>query len=134
MDAMGRGHLVSLLDLESHELLHLIERAATFGTGRVGPAGELRGKVVGLLFERTSTRTRSAFFVGALKLGAQVVSYGPHDLQLNTGESFEDTLAVLSGFLDGLVARTCRPNETLRRLTSGLEIPFVNAMSEEEHP
>ena len=93
----------------------------------------MAGKVIGTLFRQTSTRTRSAFTVAAMRLGASVISYGPDDLQLKTGETVTDTGRVLAGVLDALVARTAGDPGELAELAAG-GLPVVNAMSADEHP
>ena len=90
--------------------------------------------MVGIYFKRSSTRTRTSFTVGALKLGAQTIAYGPSDLQLATGETFEDTGRVLSGYLDALVIRTNEPSAEMEALADQDEMAIINAMSAEEHP
>jgi ornithine carbamoyltransferase len=82
----------------------------------------------------TSTRTRTAFSSGAARLGATVIAYGPNDLQLNTGETIEDTGKVLSRMLDGLVVRTAADPLELRALAAQDRMSVINAMSADEHP
>jgi ornithine carbamoyltransferase len=89
---------------------------------------------VGIYFRKTSTRTRTAFSAGALRLGASIISYGPNDLQENTGETPGDTAQVLSGMLDAFVARTTGPAAELRAYADQPRMAVVNAMSEREHP
>ena len=129
-------HLISIADLTDDDLRTLLDRAVGHATDRA--AGRrvrpLDGAVAGIYFRRTSTRTRTAFSVGALRLGAQTVTYGPDDLQLNTGESTEDTGRVLAGMLDLLVARTADPTSELRGWAAAGPMSVVNAMSAEEHP
>lgn len=127
-------HLISLDDLADDELRHLVERGAELN--RNGAASRpLRGRVVGIYFRRTSTRTRTAFSSGALRLGADIVTYGPQDLQENTGETVADTARTLSRMLDALVARTADPTEELRQFAAHSGgMPVVNAMTTEEHP
>ncbi len=127
-------HLISLADLDDDELRYLVERGAELNRG--GAASRLlRGRVVGIYFRRTSTRTRTAFSSGALRLGADVVTYGPQDLQENTGETVADTARTLSRMLDALVARTADPTEELREFAAHSGgMPVVNAMTTEEHP
>ncbi|MFF4570659.1 ornithine carbamoyltransferase [Streptomyces sp. NPDC001410] len=127
-------HLVSIDDLTDPELHHVVERGAEFSAGLAGPVRPLAGLVAGVYFAKTSTRTRTAFSSGALRLGASLIAYGPGDLQLNTGESTEDTGRVLSGMLDVLVARTAGPEAELRGWASQQRMAVVNAMSAEEHP
>lgn len=101
-----RKHLITLEDLTDSDINQIVTRGVEFATGKSQPNQILAGNIIGIYFRKTSTRTRSAFSVAALKMGAQIVTYGPNDLQENTGESIEDTTQVLSRMLDGLVART----------------------------
>lgn len=127
-------HFISLEDIGPQELSGLIEDALEIAAGQGATDQPLRDKVGGIYFKGTSTRTRTAFTVGALKLGAQVIAYGPSDLQLVTGESMEDTTRVLSGFLDFLVIRTNASIQEMRTLANQDEMSIINAMSDNEHP
>jgi ornithine carbamoyltransferase len=124
--------LISLSDVTSGELATLVTRAVEFGAG--ASATPLSGRAVGSYFRRTSTRTRTAFWRAATKLGADVITYGPDDLQLTTGESLGDTARVLSGYLDALVVRTNGDIAELRELAQASDLPVVNALTEFEHP
>lgn len=127
-------HLLSLRQLGPTQLMHLARRSAEFAAGQDGDRKPLAGKTVGIFFRRSSTRTRTAFTVGAQKLGAQTVVYGPQDLQLVTGETLEDTGRVLSGYLDALVVRTNDAVAEMEALARQNRMAVVNAMSTEEHP
>ncbi|MYV53288.1 ornithine carbamoyltransferase [Streptomyces sp. SID3212] len=127
-------HLISIDDLTDAELRGLAGRGAEFSAGLSAPSAPLAGQVVGVYFAKTSTRTRTAFSSGSLRLGGSLIAYGPGDLQLNTGESTEDTGRVLSGMLDVLVARTAGPEAELRGWAAQDRMSVVNAMSAEEHP
>jgi len=127
-------HLLSLTDLRPDDLALLIDRAVDFAAGRRQARAVLAGKIVGIYFRRPSTRTRTTFTVGALKLGAQTVAYGPNDLQVVTGETLEDTAKVLSGYLDALVIRTNESISEMRILAGQNDMAVINAMSENEHP
>jgi ornithine carbamoyltransferase len=131
---LGPRHLISLADLDSAAIRALVDRGAWYAAGNGRGAIPLRGLVVGIYFRTTSTRTRTAFSAGALQLGAQIVTYGPRDLQENTGETVGDTTRVLSGMLDGLVARTSGPEQEMRAFASQSSMAVVNAMSLNEHP
>jgi ornithine carbamoyltransferase len=134
---MHMKHMLSLsgTDLDQEDFLHLVERGRLLGTepGLV-PSSLLSGKSIGIYFRQTSTRTRTSFAVAAVRLGACPIIYGPSDLQTNTGESLEDTVAVLSKYLDGLVVRTPASITELRILASAGRLPIVNAMTSDEHP
>jgi len=131
---MSVKHLLSLTDLEPAALARLVDRSVEFATGRCNGHKPLAGKIVGIYFRGPSTRTRTSFTVGALKLGAQIIVYGPNDLQLVTGETIEDTARMLSCFLDALVIRTNGSIAEMRALTDRSGIAVINAMSENEHP
>jgi ornithine carbamoyltransferase len=131
---MAIRHLLSTTDLELEDLMHLIKRSVEFGTGRAESTRPLAGKVVGIYFRKTSTRTRTSFTVGAMKLGAQVITYGPNDLQIVTGETLEDTGRTLACYLDALVVRTNEALEEMQALARQREMAVVNALSRNEHP
>ncbi len=103
---MGARHLLSITELGPENLSRLVDRSLEMANGEAGRAQPLRGKIAGIYFRGTSTRTRTAFTVGTLRLGGQVIAYGPNDLQVATGETLQDTGRVLAGFLDILVIRT----------------------------
>lgn len=126
--------LYSLAELSSTQVLRLATRSVQLFRNRCAHDRPLAGKMVGILFTKTSTRTRTSFTVGALHLGGHPVTYGPHDLQLNTGESLLDTGRVLGSMLDILVVRTAGPIKELRALSQYGQVPVVNAMAAEEHP
>ena len=133
----GIRHLISLTDLPGSAVREIVERGAQLSrdASRGTPAAPtLAGSVVGTYFAKTSTRTRTAFSSGALRLGAAVLGFGPGDLQLNTGESFEDTGQVLARMLDALVVRTAADPAHLRALAAQDRMAVINAMSADEHP
>ncbi|MEU3161563.1 hypothetical protein ABZ753_29700 [Streptomyces griseoincarnatus] len=101
-------HVLSLQDLDQQTVRSLIERAVDMADpDRRGTP--LAGRVIGVYFSKASTRTRSAFSAAALRLGGDVMPYGPSDLQVTTGETWADTVRVMSGYLDALVMRTNGP-------------------------
>ncbi|MEU9493716.1 ornithine carbamoyltransferase [Streptomyces sp. NPDC048215] len=134
MPQAERRHLISIDDLSDEELRHIALRGAEFSAGSADDARPLADTVVGVLFRKTSTRTRTAFSAGALRLGARLITYGPGDLQENTGETVEDSAAVLSRMIDVLVARTAGPEHELRAYAAQQRMAVVNAMSQGEHP
>jgi ornithine carbamoyltransferase len=134
-DAPGgrRRHVLSVLDLEPEELLYLCRRAVRL---KHAPSDRqtLRGRTVGVYFRKTSTRTRTGFMVGAGRLGATTVYFGPGDLQTNTGETLEDTARVMAGYLDVLVMRTNEGVEEMKTFAAYPGMSVVNALSSDEHP
>jgi ornithine carbamoyltransferase len=127
-------HLLSIADLGATDLAHLVDRSIQFASNRDAVGACAEGKIIGILFCKPSTRTRSSFSAGALKLGARIVTYGPGDLQLVTGEPIEDTGRVLSGYLDALVIRTNGSIAEMKAMAAQQEMAVINAMSENEHP
>lgn len=131
---MAVRHVLSISELGPETLSHLVDRAIEISAGDINGRQPLRGRMVGIYFRGTSTRTRTAFTVGAVRLGAGTIAYGPNDLQIVTGETVQDTARVLSNFLDALVIRTNQSIEEMRSMTAQNRMSIVNAMSENEHP
>jgi ornithine carbamoyltransferase len=131
---MSPRHILSIADLEPADIDFIVRQSVEIAGGHSGGVRPLAGKAVGIYFRKTSTRTRTSFTVGAGRLGATIVTYGPHDLQTNTGETIEDTARVLSGYLDALVVRTAESLEEMKILAAQNRMAVINAMSENEHP
>lgn len=132
MEPTGGRRLISLTELSGEDLRALVRRTVTHAERKTAHR-PLDGRIVGLYFALTSTRTRTAFTSGALRLGAQTVSYGSGDLQLNTGETAVDTGRVLATMLDAFVVRAAGDSAELRDFGVG-GLPVINAMSADEHP
>jgi ornithine carbamoyltransferase len=128
-----RRHVLSILDLSPEEVLYLCRRAIRIKHAP-SDARTLQGRTVGVYFRKSSTRTRSGFLVGAGRLGATTVYYGPDDLQTSTGETLGDTARVLAGYLDVLVIRTNDSVEEMQAFTAPGGMSVVNALSADEHP
>ena len=133
MEGSGR-HVISIDDLTAADLDSIVSRGVAFADGTAGRTKPLADAVAGVYFRRTSTRTRIAFSSAALRLGAQLITIGPDDLQTNTGETSEDTGRVLARMLDMLVARTCGDTAELRGWAAQSRMSVLNAMSAAEHP
>lgn len=131
---MTARHVLSIADLDTETLVRLVDDATAIARGDWAEKRPLKDKVVGLYFRKTSTRTRTSFSVGAMKLGASVIAYGPNDLQIVTGETIEDTARVLSEYLDVLVIRTNETVSEMKAFAQQNRMPIINAMSEVEHP
>ena len=131
---MERRHFLTVADLGYAALDGLTSDAVAIGEGKWAGQKPLAGRFVGLYFKKTSTRTRTSFTVGAMRLGAEVVTYGPNDLQLLTGETLGDTGRVLAEYLDLLVVRTNEPIAGMEALAAQGRMGVINAMSDSEHP
>jgi ornithine carbamoyltransferase len=135
MPALKGRDFLSVSDLdksEIHTILKSIKKLKPVAPGGT-PTRILAGRVVGLLFEHPSTRTRVSFESAAMRLGANVLYMRPDELQLRRGEPIEDMARVLSGYLDALVYRTS-DHETLVELAKHASMPIINALSNIEHP
>lgn len=131
---MAGGSVLSLRDLGLENIRSIVHRSVEYGSGRLAGHKPLTDKTVGIYFAKSSTRTRTSFTVGAQRLGANTITYGPTDLQIATGETLEDTGRVLAGYLDALVVRTNGEMEEMQALSYGGRLPVINAMSSSEHP
>lgn len=101
---------------------------------RSGEAHEpLRSKTLGMIFEKPSTRTRVSFEVGMAQLGGTAIYLNPQDLQLDRGETLEDTARVISRYVDGIVYRAMR-HENMVRLAQSATVPVINGLDDLEHP
>lgn len=97
------------------------------------PFKPLNGKILGMIFEKSSTRTRVSFEVAMLQLGGHALFLNKNDIQLGRGETITDTAKVLSGYLDGILMRTDDHNK-LSELADNATIPIINGLSDLYHP
>ncbi|HEY9261655.1 hypothetical protein [Chitinophaga sp.] len=134
MKISKRRHLISLSDMSDDEMAQLVKCGLWYAQNGTAAKKPLSGLLIGIYFLKTSTRTRTSFSSAALRLGAQIISYGSSDLQENTGETMEDTGRVLSRMLDGIVMRTAGCESRLRTFASFNSMSVVNAMTANEHP
>ena len=131
---MKNRSLISMADLTVSDVEKIVARSVVLSEGAQGKVNSATDASIGVLFGITSTRTRTSFALGAQRLGASCIQYGPGDLQLNTGETMSDTIKVLNGYLDVLVVRDKLDSTQLRDIASESGLAVVNAMSFDEHP
>ncbi len=126
---------LSVADASKPEIEKVLARAKTIKATirRGGSLSRLEGKIVGLLFEKPSTRTRTSFEVAARRLGGESIYLSANELQLSRGEPIKDTARILGGYLDGLVARVYA-HDTVAQLAKHSGVPVINALSDLEHP
>ncbi len=126
---------LSVSDASKLEIDRVLARAKTIKASikRGSSVSTLKGKIVGLLFEKPSTRTRASFEVAARRLGGESIYLSATDLQLSRGEPIKDTARILGGYLDGIVARVYA-HDTVAQLAKYSGVPVVNALSDLEHP
>jgi ornithine carbamoyltransferase len=138
-----RGMTRHFLDLDrvpAAELRHILTRASQLKIARVGQSKltpdndqPLSGKVVALIFEKPSTRTRISFDVGVRQMGGETMVLSGSELQLGHGETVADTARVLSRFVDAIMIRTYQP-ETLAELAAYATVPVINGLTNRTHP
>jgi ornithine carbamoyltransferase len=127
-------HLLSIESLKPAEILEIVRLAHVLKADRGRENSKpLAGECWGLLFSKSSTRTRVSFEVGIRELGGEALFLSSSEIQLGRGEPIEDTARVLGRMLQGAVIRTFKQSdiETFARLSG---IPTINALTDEEHP
>ena len=127
--------LLSILDLTTDEIHALLERTAELKEMQKAgtPHRSLQGKSLGMIFEKSSTRTRVSFDVGIFQLGGQAIFLSPKDTQIGRGESIADTARVLSRYLDGIMIRTFS-QDMLEEFASYASVPVINGLTDLLHP
>lgn len=93
----------------------------------------LKGKTLGMIFEKSSTRTRVSFEVGMTKLGGHAIFLSTSDIQLGRGETIEDTALVLSRYVD-LIMYRAKSNKAMKELAEGSAVPVISGLDDKEHP
>ncbi len=126
---------LSILDLSKEEAIELLNEAIRIKKDL--KAGKeyhpLKGKVLAMIFEKPSLRTRSTFEIGMYQLGGYAMYLAPSDIQLGKRESVPDVARNLSRWVDGIMARTFA-HKTIVDLAENASVPVINALSDEEHP
>lgn len=132
---MTTRHFLTLFDLEPATLKHLITRAGELKRlHREGkPHMPLTGKVLAMLFEKASTRTRVSFEAGMAQLGGSSMFLSPRDTQLDRGEPVEDTARVMSRMVDVIVIRA-NTHSMVERFAAHSRVPVINALTDLHHP
>ncbi len=128
-------HFLTLLDLSPTELNALIDRAIELkALNKSGTVYEpFKHRVLAMVFEKSSTRTRMSFEVGMAQLGGHAVFLSPRDTQLGRGETIEDSARVLSRMADIIMIRTFE-HEKIERFAAYSDVPVINALTDMYHP
>ncbi|MBV5300574.1 MAG: ornithine carbamoyltransferase [Methylococcales bacterium] len=130
---MKPRHFISLLDLTGDELRQLINRAITLKHIRDHDYQPLKGQVLGMIFEKSSTRTRVSFETGMAHFGGHAVFLSPRDTQLGRGEPISDSAKVISRMVDCVMLRT-HEHETVTKFAENSRVPVINGLTDKEHP
>jgi ornithine carbamoyltransferase len=132
---MSARHFLSLMDCTPEELVSVIRRGIELKDLRNrGVLFEpLKGRILGMIFEKSSTRTRVSFEAGMIQLGGQAIFLSPRDTQLGRGEPIGDSAIVLSSMLDAVMLRTFK-HSTLTEFAANSRVPVINGLSDDLHP
>ena len=132
---MQTRHFLSLLDLSSAELRAMIHHAMDVKKSLKAGISHtpLTGKVLAMIFEKSSTRTRVSFESGMSQLGGHAMFLSPRDIQLGRGEPLEDSARVISSMVDGIMIRTFG-HDRLEIFAGSSSSPVINALTDKLHP
>ena len=128
---LAKNNFLSSLDTTSEEFFHILEIAKNFKNKDLNI--ELQDKVLGLIFDKSSTRTRVSFQVAMSRLGGITVDLNPTTSQIGRGEPIRDTARVLSRYCDVLAIRTFKQSD-LEEYAKWSSKPVINALTDLEHP
>jgi len=128
-------HFLTLLDFSRAELLAIIDRASQMRLEHRAGADQraFPGHVLGMIFEKSSTRTRVSFEAGMAQLGGHAMFLSPQDTQLGRGEPIEDSARVISSMVDIVMIRTFG-HDIVERFASHSSVPVINALTDDYHP
>jgi ornithine carbamoyltransferase len=125
--------LISIHDLTAEEVEALFQLAANVKARPDRYRAALAGRTLGMIFEKSSTRTRVSFEVGMYQLGGWATFLSSRDIQIGRGETIHDTANVLSRYVDGIMARTFA-HETVTELARHADVPVINGLTDLLHP
>jgi len=128
---LANKNFLSSLDLSKQEIFHILELAKNFKNKNISV--ELKNKVLGLIFDKSSTRTRVSFQVGMSRLGGSTIDLNPTTSQIGRGEPIKDTARVLSRYCDAIAIRTFNHSD-LEEYAKWSSVPVINALTDLEHP
>jgi ornithine carbamoyltransferase len=130
---MSTRHLISIHDLSASEIAGLFRLAADVKANPKKYENHMHRKSLGMIFEKSSTRTRVSFEVGMVQMGGHALFLSSRDIQLGRGEPISDTAQVLSRYVDGIMARTFA-HQTVTDLAKYGTVPVINGLTDDLHP
>ncbi len=136
MSRLGeKRDFINISDFSKDEILETIElgQKLKYETKNNIPHQHLKGKTLGMLFRKASTRTRVSFEVGMYQLGGMAIFLDTNDTQIKNGEIIQDTARVLSRYVDGIMMRTYSDKE-VEMLAEYASVPVINGLTNEQHP
>ncbi|HEX2170643.1 MAG TPA: ornithine carbamoyltransferase [Nitrososphaera sp.] len=133
--SLSKKDILSISDLSTKEINTVLKLASKLKheqkSGKARPL--LRGKMLGMIFQKPSTRTRVSFEAGMFQLGGGAIYLGANDIQLSRGETIEDTAKTLSLYLDCILARVYN-HKDVQKLAGHASVPVINGLSDSFHP
>ena len=130
---MNPRHFISLLDLSGDEFRSLIDRGIVLKNNRDPNYQPLKGQVLAMIFEKSSTRTRISFESGMSHFGGNALFLSPRDTQLGRGEPLQDSARVISSMVDCIMLRTDK-HETVTTFAQYSSVPVINGLTDLQHP
>jgi ornithine carbamoyltransferase len=132
---MKGKNLISINDLSQEEVAQILETAEIMKLRHYSNEEQplLKGKVLGMIFQKPSLRTRVSFEAGMIQLGGAAIYLGPEDIKLGQREATKDIAQVLSRYVDGIMARTFS-HEIILELANYSSVPVINGLSDLLHP
>ncbi len=125
--------LISIECLETQDIFGILDLTEKVKSDKARYADALKGKSIGLIFQKPSNRTRVSFEIGMVQLGGHALYLGPDEIDMGGRESVKDVACVLSRYLDGIVARTYKHGD-VKELAKYAAIPVINGLSDRAHP
>ncbi|MBO0446847.1 ornithine carbamoyltransferase [Enterococcus ureilyticus] len=125
--------ILNLTELTKEEFLAIIELAVAIKTNPEAYRGVLAGKILAMIFEKNSTRTRVSFEAGIIQLGGQAIVLDSKSTQMGRGEPIKDTANVLSSYVDAIMIRTYS-DQMVEELAKEASIPIINGLTDDHHP
>ncbi|MGB0505412.1 MAG: ornithine carbamoyltransferase [Pikeienuella sp.] len=138
--ASGARHFLDIHGVERSDLRSIIDSAKAMKSARLGlphgtldPDAALSGRVLAMIFEKPSTRTRVSFDIGMRQMGGQTIVLSGDEMQLGRGESVADTAKVLSRYVDAIMIRT-DDHKNLLEMAEHASVPVINGLTDDSHP
>ncbi len=125
--------MLSLLEWSNEEIEELVQLALAIKTNPAHYSHTLSGQILGMIFDKSSTRTRVSFEAGMLQLGGQAIVMSSKELQIGRGEPIKDTAHVLSEYINAVMIRTFS-HEGVEELAEHASIPIINGLTDLHHP
>ncbi|MGX7244249.1 ornithine carbamoyltransferase [Enterococcus quebecensis] len=133
INSMYGKSILDLTELTKEEFLSIIDLAVAIKAKPKAYRGVLSGKILAMIFEKNSTRTRMSFEAGIIQLGGQAIVLDSKSTQMGRGEPIKDTAKVMSSYVDAIMIRTYS-DQMVAELAKEASIPIINGLTDDHHP